>query len=153
MFVRHVPRRVQYYLVNARYELFDHTADMGIRIFAPTMGGLVEPASQGLYAVIGELASRGGAEPVSFDLTGNDPAVLLRDYLGELLLLLEVDGRIVTRAQVTTFANGRLAVEAQAAPVDDEESIYAREVKAITYHELEIREIPGGYQATVIVDI
>ena len=53
------------------YELFDHTADIGIRAVAPTMAGLVAPAGQGLYAVIGELipAATGEVKPVAWDLT------------------------------------------------------------------------------------
>jgi len=37
--------------------------------------------------------------------------------------------------------------------IDDRRSVYFREVKAITYHELEICPISGGYEATLIVDI
>ena len=40
-----------------------------------------------------------------------------------------------------------------ASPIDRRLSAYHHEVKAITYHELDILRIPGGYEATVIVDI
>ena len=135
------------------YELFDHTADMGIRVRAKTMPELLEPAARGLYAVIGGLVAGADSEPVTFDLCGDDSAYLLRDYLGELLVLFEREARFVTSLDVPVFDENRLNATAQVSLVDPQRSNYLREVKAITYHELGIRTIPGGYEATVIVDI
>ena len=59
----------------------------------------------------------------------------------------------VTSVKVPTFDAGQLCATAKTKLVDRERSVYHREVKAITYHELDIRQIPGGYQATIIVDI
>jgi SHS2 domain-containing protein len=135
------------------FELFDHTADIGIRASAPTMAELVRPASDGLYAVIGDFVTRGTPQPIQWRLDGDDAAELLRDYLAELLVLFEQEHRIVREPVVETFSNERLIVSAQAIPVDEDKSDFRSEVKAITYHELEIAEIPGGFQATIIVDI
>jgi len=51
------------------------------------------------------------------------------------------------------FTEGRLTVGARSSAVDVERSVYLREVKAITYHELSLRPIEGGYEASMIVDI
>ena len=139
--------------MEACYELFDHTADMGIRIRAASLPGLLAPAGEGLYAVIGTLVAGGESEPVTFDLTGGEPASLLRDYLGELLILFERDARRVTTLAAPVFDEQHLKVTARTANVDQTRSLLLREVKAITYHMLAIRSISGGYEATVIVDI
>lgn len=136
------------------FEIFDHTADAGIRIVAPTLLELLKPAGDGLYAIIGKVVP--GNDPpqlVSLDLTDSEPSLLLRDYLHELLILFERDGRIVTAVEQATFSPDRLTATVQATLADRDRSAYHREVKAITYHELEIRTVPGGYEATVIVDI
>ena len=135
------------------YEIFDHTADAGIRVFAPTLAKLLAPAGNGLYAVIGELVATDQAELVTLDLAGTEPAVLLRDYLNELLIFFERDARVVTGVDRVSFDGDRLTATIQTAMVDGERSAYHREVKAITYHELGIRSVPGGYEATIIVDI
>ena len=138
---------------------------MGIRARAATLPELATVMGDGLYAVIGELvpargtaggAARGAAgEPreLKIELYHADTAVLLRDYLDELLVMFDRDHRIVTVANVSTFGEGRLVAMLETALVDHERSDYHHEVKAITYHELDIREFPGGYEATVIVDI
>ena len=60
------------------YELFDHTADMGIRVRAATLPELLAPAGEGLYAVIGNLVAGEEAEPAAFDIAGKESAELLR---------------------------------------------------------------------------
>ena len=135
------------------FELFDHTADIGIRAWAPTLPGLLAPAAEGLYAVIGEVLAGPEADPVSFHLTGDEPPLLLRDYLAELLLLFEQNSRRVILLDDPMFDEQRLKVTARTANVDQHRSVLNREVKAVTYHGLDIRSIPGGCEATIIVDI
>ncbi|MBI5761947.1 MAG: archease [Planctomycetes bacterium] len=135
------------------FELFDHTADIGIRIVAPTMEGLIAPATDGLYAVIGEIAECGPEETVILDFAAEDTATLLRDYLAELLRLFETSQRVIVEPQVTEFSTSRLRITARALRIDADHCIFHREVKAITYHELEINPVAGGFEATVIVDI
>ncbi len=135
------------------YELFDHTADMGVRVWAETLSGLIKPAAEGLYATIGELAAGVDATHLHFDQSGEDRAVLLRDFLSHLLLLFERDHRRLTDLDDVVFSDCRLMVDAATGLVDAERSVFHREVKAVTYHELEIREIAGGFEATFIVDI
>ena len=139
--------------MDPHYELFDHTADIGIRARAGTLVGLVRPAVEGLYAVIGDLATCGPPGESSWTLEGDEVSVLLRDYLAELLVLFEVKKRVAVEHAVDAFDEGRLVVRARTLAVDEKRSAYEREVKAITYHALEIVEIDGGYEATIIVDI
>ena len=51
------------------------------------------------------------------------------------------------------FDDTQLTATARMRLVNEADSSYHREVKAVTYHELAIRPIPGGYEATFIVDI
>ncbi len=135
------------------FELFDHTADMGVRVRAASLAGLLKPAADGLYAAIGTLIPTGEPTRATFDLTGDEPSALLRDYLAELLILFERDARFATAIEAAVFEDTRLTATAVMSPVDRDRSALNREVKAITYHELAVRSIRGGYEATVIVDI
>ena len=143
--------------MEASFELFDHTADIGIRAQAATLPELVTVAGDGLYAVIGDLVPSptavGEPRDLKIELHHADSAVLLRDYLDELLVLFDRDHRMVTVANVCTFGEGRLVAMLETALVDQKRSVYQHEVKAITYHELDIRPIPGGFEVSVIVDI
>jgi len=138
----------------AGYELYDHTADLGIRVHAATLPELVWPATQALYAAIGELRPRDAeAESRPIDLADEDAALLLRDYLAQLLRWFEIEKRIAVEADIREFTPQRLAGRVRVAPVDLDASLLSREVKAVTYHALALRPIAGGFEFSVIVDI
>lgn len=139
--------------MEVEYELFDHTADVGVRVRAKSLPDLLRVAGDGLYAVIGELTAHGEPRRERFECAGPDLAVLLRDYLAELLLIFERDLRMVTTAEVEVFEPGRLIATGESRAIDRAASDLQREVKAITYHGLELRPVEGGYEAIYIVDI
>jgi SHS2 domain-containing protein len=140
--------------VTPRFELFDHTADLGVRVRAPSMPQLVAPATAGFYAAIGEVhAADGPGTAWHCESAADEPALLLRDYLAELLALLDCEQRCIAAPRVHEFAAGRLVVAATAHPIDPARSLLLREVKAVTYHELALRPVPGGFELTFIVDI
>lgn len=127
---------------------------MGIRVRADTREGLIAPAANGLYAAFGELtAADDRITPFHFDQEGKDDAVLLRDFLTELLILFEREHRILTAIESVDFSPQRLQVAGKSARVDQERSVFCREVKAVTYHDLRIERVHARYEATLIVDI
>jgi len=136
-----------------RYELIDHTADIGIRAIAPSLPALIAPCTEGLYAVIGNVIASGDPRPWRFETVGDDAALLLRDCLAEVLLLFDTEHSRLTDLAVAEFTPQRLCVTGRAQPVDVARSVLQREVKAVTYHALAIQPVAGGYEATCIVDI
>lgn len=142
-----------------KFDLFQHTADMGIRVTAPTLPELIEPAAFGLYAVIGDLKALDDIRTAyDFSFTGPDRPALLQHLLAELLFYFEKKSLIVSSITVENFSDTELSVKAQMHPVDKARSIFFAEVKAITYHGLTVEEkaVSTGncfYEAQIIVDI
>jgi SHS2 domain-containing protein len=127
---------------------------MGIRVRAATREGLIVPAASGLYAAVGELvADESRCVPFHFCATGHDDAVLLRDFLTELLVLFERSHSILIQVTATSFPPESLTVMGASAPIAPERCVFFREVKAVTYHDLELRRIADGFEAKLIVDI
>ncbi len=137
----------------AGYETFEHTADLGVRVHAPTRAGLIAPATAALYAAVGRLQPGPTAADRTIRVTGDDPALLLRDYLAEVLHGLQVEHWLLMDPHVAEFGDERLVVRGQVAAIDPAGSVFEREVKAVTYHELAVRACADGYEATFIVDI
>lgn len=114
---------------------------------------LVPPAVDALYACVGTIEPATVGQRRRFEFTADEPALVLRDFLAELIFLLEQDRVMAAGVVVIAYENDRLSVDAQMARVDDARSVFDREVKAVTYHDLIVREIPGGYEAIYVVDI
>lgn len=135
------------------YEVFEHTADLGLRITAASWDELCAEAGRGLFAVIaGELTQIRPSVVERFDVAGTDPAWLLHDWISELHAAFELRRMLFCSFQVSHDAAG-LHARAHGERYDPAVHTLAHEVKAITQHEFDVRRSPSGWLATIIVDI
>lgn len=135
------------------YEIFEHTADLGLRIRAASLEQLCVDAATGLFATLaGDLGQIRPAVEERFDVAGTEPVWLLHDWLAELHAAFELRRMLFRTFQVSIDATG-LHATARGEPYDPAVHTLAHEVKAITQHELDVRQDADGWQATVIVDI
>jgi SHS2 domain-containing protein len=135
------------------FELFEHTADLGLRIKARTLAELLAEAGRGLLAML--VANPEAVQPVqskSIQLGAEEPKYLLFDWLNELLYAFETDRLLLCQFDVH-FEDGRLSATCRGEPMDSKRHEMDHEVKAITYHGLSVDQQNGTWIAEVIVDI
>jgi SHS2 domain-containing protein len=135
------------------YELFEHTADLGLRVRAGNLDTLFAEAAACLFSAIVEdpTAVRPQVEQ-TIELTGTDREYLLFDWLRELLYRFDADHMVYRDFAVKVRPDG-LAAAVRGEMLDPARHALSREVKAITYHELKVEQTPDGWLAEVIVDI
>jgi SHS2 domain-containing protein len=135
------------------HELFDHTADLGLRATAPDVHALFAEMAKCLVdAMVEDPSSVQPAEEVRVVLDGTDREYLLFDWLKELLLLFETDHLLFVSFDVRVDDDG-LSATARGERYDPARHVLAHEVKAITYHELKVEQSADGWLAEIIVDI
>jgi SHS2 domain-containing protein len=138
-----------------RSETFEHTADLGLRIFAGDLPDLFRTAAEALFDVIA--ANRGEVRVLdteSASLTAESTEDLLVKWLNDLIFRSETQHRLYTRFDVVLHENGRrLEATIGGEPIDRGRHSLDHEVKAATRHELFVRQVDGGWVAEVIVDI
>ena len=135
------------------YETFDHTADLGLRVVSPDLNSLFADAGLGLSSLIVEdVTSVKPAEEHRVVLCEEDREYLLFDWLKELLYRFDGEHLLFSRFDVEVSDAG-LTAAVWGEPLDTTRHELDREVKAITYHDLTVREHDGGWLAEVIVDI
>ena len=135
------------------HELFDHTADLGLRVRAPDLPALLEEAALALGALM--VARADAVRPVERQvvrLAGTAADELLVDWLGELLFLFAARGWIACRFAVTVGAEG-LVAELHGEPFDEARHGCGRELKAITYHGLRVEQDAQGWIAELVIDV
>jgi SHS2 domain-containing protein len=148
-----VTRSLQRLYDDSVYEVFEHTADIGLRIVAPDVSGLFAEAGRGLFSVIaGDLEQIREIDTESFTIPGADRTYLLFDWLTELLYAFESKRSLFRRFEVRVDQAGATAT-AHGERFDPLRHRLQHEVKAITYHELVVKETPRGLEATLILDI
>jgi SHS2 domain-containing protein len=137
----------------AMFELFEHTADLGLRVQAGTLEELLAEAARGLLAML--LANPEAVRPVverSITIAADEPSYLLFDWLSELLYTFETDKLLLAEFDLQWRA-GELQATCRGEPMDESRHKMEHEVKAITYHGLRVEETLEGWRAEVIVDI
>jgi len=135
------------------YELFEHTADLGLRVRADDLNTLFAETAECLFsAVLEEIGSVKPAIAISVEIAGTDREYLLFDWLRELLMRSDEDHMVFGQFVVEVRGDG-LTGTAWGEPLDSNRHQFAHEVKAITYHELKVEKTVTGWLAEVIVDI
>lgn len=135
------------------YELFEHTADLGLRVRASDLNTLFEEAASCLFsAVLEDITSVQPRLQVTVEVSGTDREFLLFDWLRDLLMRCDADRVVFGKFKVDVRDDG-LTGTAWGEPLDPARHLLAHEVKAITYHELKVEKTSDGWLAEVIVDI
>jgi SHS2 domain-containing protein len=135
------------------YELFEHTADLGLRVRAGDLDTLFAEAAACLFsAVLEDIGTVRPEQSETVEISGTDREFLLFDWLRDLLLKFDEEHLVFGRFEVKVRDDG-LTGTAWGEALDPARHLLAHEVKAITYHELKVVRDADGWLAEVIVDI
>lgn len=135
------------------FEMFDHTADLGLRVRSPDLPTLFAEAGQALlHALLENPESVQARRSIDIRLPADDVEFLLLDFLKTVLFHFEADKLLLCRFEVNVDESG-LTARAWGETYDPPRHEPAHEVKAITYHDLVARKTDEGWLAEVIVDI
>ena len=135
------------------YREVAHTADWSLEVWAETREGLFVDAARGMMALArsGADGSGGAGAPrrLRVELAGGDYESLLVSWLQELLYQAEADGWLFDDFGIESLAPERLVGWASGRPGQQPD----KTIKAVTYHNLEIRQTEQGYTATLVFDV
>ena len=90
-------------------------------------------------------------QPVAVD--GETWPDLLVNWLAELLFRFSVDGLVVRAFDVAECAPPRCSATAIGVVLEDEDAVEGVEIKAVTYHQLEVTVLPAHTTIQVFFDI
>ncbi|MBI2818360.1 MAG: archease [Acidobacteria bacterium] len=140
-------------MIHPPYEVLEHTADVGLRVYGRTLPELFANAGLGLMALAIELQDFQEKERLSLSVIGSDAEQLLVNWLSEILYYVDAEGWAFTRFAITECSTIAITAEGWGEHRNPVERTRAVAVKAVTYHQLSVRETPDGFEATVYFDI
>jgi SHS2 domain-containing protein len=132
----------------AGFRELEHTADWALEAWASNEAGLLEQAARGMFALSGARLADRPRLTYRIELQAADLEGLLVAFLREILWLCESE-----RLGFDTYALSLhgLALNAQlhGAPL----LALDKEIKAVTYHNLQVERTPGGLSARLVFDV
>ena len=139
--------------IDSNYSLLDHTADLGIRTWGVDLKKLFENAGMALMDLLIHGVSPKRALSKKMSLTGDDLADLMVRWLGEILYLLDCEMRVVTSIRIVDIRPSFLEAVLKAVPFDPAFHEILNEIKAVTYHQIEVAQKANRWEARIIFDL
>jgi SHS2 domain-containing protein len=135
------------------YTLLDHTADLGIKVRGTDLKDLFESAGRALmHLMVGaDIPSKTTSMEIS--VSGEDLADLMVRWLGEVLYLFAGEKLVVTSIRMGSVSSSYLEATLETAPFEPEFHEVLSEIKAVTYHQIQVTQKTNGWEARIIFDV
>ena len=130
-----------------------HTADIGLQLQGPTPAAIFEQAALGLYSLMTDRRRLRARQLREAAVSAPDQEALLVAWLNHLLYLFDTEGFLGKQVAVLELTATTLTAHLKGEPFDPERHPQKTGIKAATYHHLSLHPIPGGWEATVILDL
>ena len=136
-----------------RYKVFDHTADLGLEIYGKDEKELFSNAAFAIFDLTVDLHNVNASEVRSVSVRGSDREDLFVNYLREILYIFNGEGILLKEFSISEISSRHLVGEVRGEAFNPERHIIKTEIKAVTYHQVEVEKNKGGWKARVIFDV
>ena len=134
-----------------RFELIEHTADMGLVAYGHDLAEAFANAAYGLFSIIADLSGVQEKESRQIELEEEDAETLLFEWLNYLLYVFDVEMLLLKRFNMERFDGSGLKATCYGEKYDPSHHQLHRGVKSATYHMLKVDRERN--QVRVIFDV
>ena len=135
------------------FRILEHPADLGIEAHGSTLQEAFVSAAEGMMSVIVDLTTVDARETRTVEIGAGDPAQLLVRWLTEVLYYYDGRQFISKEFTMTTFEPTRLRATLAGEQVSLPKHRTLLDVKAVTYHQIEVTMDEDGARVRVFLDI
>jgi SHS2 domain-containing protein len=118
-------------------------------LIGDSLTDLFRNAAFGMLSLLGIEPVPGNSESRFFELKAEDTETLLVSWLEELLFPLEVENAAVVDFQVEVLEITGLRATIELNKI----ASIKKEIKAVTFNELDIRTVDSGYETIIVFDV
>ena len=140
-----------------KYNLLDHTADIAADIHADSLNELFVASAMFWRESISDDRREYTTELRSIDLSENNLEILLVSFLSELNFLFQSKGWLMDSISIIEIVPHRdlweLNTQFSGHFFDRKKMNLKSEIKAVTYHQMEVKEENGKFYTRIIFDI
>jgi len=135
------------------YKLIEHTADLGIEVWGSDLKDLFAHSAQAMYELIAELDLVTATDVFEVRIEAQDRDELLRNWLSELLYYFNVEDMLLGDFIITELDDTHIVSTAKGEKADPQRHNLKREIKAVTFHNLNIKEKDNKLTTDIIFDV
>jgi SHS2 domain-containing protein len=126
----------------------EHTADWGLEVWAPDLPGLMEEAARGMFELMGVEVSEESRCHRQLEIGADDREQLLVSFLEELLFIADSE-KLAFDGFMLSLVDTNLLARLEGGGIVSR----SKEIKAVTYHNLRIKESKRGLKTSIVFDV
>jgi SHS2 domain-containing protein len=136
-----------------RFEILDHTADIGLIVYGENLKTLFENAGEAFFRLITDLKKVRRRVEKRIEIEKEDLERLMVDWLSELLYFHDVENLLFKGFKVESVGENGLKAVVKGEPFQEGVHVIKTEIKAVTYHQIEVLKKKGSWRAQIIFDL
>ena len=126
---------------------------MGIRAYGSSLAEAFENCALGMMSLLLDPEAVRLEKRVGLSASGGDIESLLVSWLAEILFHVEAEGYAFGAFEIQELSDRKVWGSGLGEPLDAERHALKLDIKAPTYHMLELKENKGRWAAQVIFDV
>ena len=141
---------------NSSYEVIDHTADIGIKARGKSLEEVFKAVAKGMFDLIAKDDNIEPREAKSIEIEIDDLIILFKRWLEELLFIFDTEKLVFSKFQIQIDKKNnfyKLKAVVYGEKYNPEKHGSGVEIKAVTYHMMDIWEEDNYVYARVLFDI
>ena len=135
------------------YDTFDHTADVGLRVWGADLAELFEQAGGGLIELLVDPGTVRRARSVPIEAAGEEVEDLLVAWLSEILFAFDAESLTPVAVEVTSLEAEHIKGVLWGEDFDPARHQLRHHVKAVTYHNLGVRRLGERFEVRIVFDV
>jgi riboflavin kinase/FMN adenylyltransferase len=140
-----------------RFRELEHTADRALHVWGKGLPDLLVGAARGMCSLMGDLEDLTPEVWRTIRLEADDREALLVEWLNELLFLIEQEGLLFVDFRIQSVSDPVETPQAGATLVANvggaEAPVTRAQIKAATFHNLELVKDNGGWSTVITFDV
>ena len=136
-----------------KYKIIDHTADFGLHVFGADPPDLFANAARAMFELITEPQTVNTDQSLTVTVEGVDWPDLMVNWLRELLYLWTGKELLVGAIDIQQVSDKKITAIITADRFDPKRHPVQTEIKAVTYHQIQVKRKSTGWEAKIIFDV
>jgi len=136
-----------------KFRLLDHTGDLGVLVYGEDLEELFANAGEVFFDIITDLRRVRETTERTIRIESSNLEDLMVNWLGELLYFHDVDGLLFKSFSIDEIGDGTMKARARGEVFQEERHVIKTEIKAVTYHQLQVKKATGRWRARIIFDL
>lgn len=138
---------------NNKYVRLDHTGDIRIKVFGNSLIELYENSAYAMFDTLTDAGAISAQLAETVEVSGIDKEELLVNWLSELNYLFLTESKLFNRFEIEHFNEREIIATVIGEKFNSHRHPMHTEIKAVTFHDLQIEKKGNHWETKIVFDI